>query len=221
ERLPGGERGDPERRPRLLRRTRQRCGVFEAVEAPLRRDFFRLEQAAPLLESLLETRSALVHRNAEAGKLVRQESTGKPHLQPAGGNRINHPDLARKLQRVVEHRQHRAGDQTHGARQCRRGGKEDEWVGTVAAIGQEIVLDRAHIGKAQLLGELGELERLAPILVGGLLVRTDGGKELNAEFHRSPVVAQSSMPMRRSSEKGPPPRSAMAKQTSPHSRVYS
>ena len=80
---------------------------------PLRRDFFLLEQAAHLLESLLETRPALVHRNAEAGKLVRQESAGKAHLQPAGGNRIDHPDLARKLQRVVEHRQHRAGDQTH------------------------------------------------------------------------------------------------------------
>ena len=131
---------------------------------------------------------------------MRQEGAGKAHLQPASRNCIDHSDLACKLQRVVEHRQHRAGDETHRARQCRRGGKEDERVRTVAAVGQEIVLDRAHIGEAQLLGELGELECLAPILVGGLLVGTDGRKELNAEFHRSPAVTQSSTPMRRSSE---------------------
>jgi hypothetical protein len=63
------------------------------------------------------------------------------------------------------------------------------------------VLDRADIGEAQLLGELRQFERLAPILVGRLLIRTDGGKELNAEFHRSPCVCWAVMRGRRKSGK--------------------
>src|SRR5262245_2281308 len=90
------------------------------------------------------------------------------------------------LSGIVEYRQHRTGDEPDRARHRRCGAEKDERIGAVAAIGQKIVLDRAHVGEAQPLRELRELERLAPVLVGGLLVGTDGRKELNAEFHRSP-----------------------------------
>src|SRR5262249_10017156 len=60
------QRRDPERRPRFLRRARHRGHVFEAVEAAPRRDLLLLEQAAHLLESLLEARATLIHRDAEA-----------------------------------------------------------------------------------------------------------------------------------------------------------
>src|SRR5262249_52618024 len=153
--------------------------------------------------------------------LVRQEGARKSHLEAAAGNSIHHPDLACEFQRIVEHRQHRASDEPHRAAQRRRGAKKDERIGTITAVGQKIMLDRSHIGEAQLLGELRELERFAPILVRGLLMGTGRGKKMDAKFHRSPEVAQSSTPMRRSTEKGPPPRSAMAKQTSPQSSVYS
>jgi hypothetical protein len=170
------------------------------VEAALRRDLVLLEQTADLLESFVEARAALVHRDAEAGKLVGQEGACEANLQAAPGDRVHHPDLARELERIVEHRQHRTGDEPDRARHRRRGAEKDERIGAVAAIGQKIVLDRAHVGEAQPLRELRELERLAPVLVGGLLVGTDGRKELNAEFHRSPWIVQSSTPIRRSSE---------------------
>ena len=198
--LLGGQRRDPEWRPRLLGGPRQRRCAFETVESAAGRDLFLLEQAPHLLQSLLEPGAALVHGDAETGELMRQEGARESHLKPAAGNGVHHTDLACELQRIVEHRQHRTGDETHRARQRRRRTEKDERIGTVAAVGQKIMLDRAHIGEAQLLGELRELERLAPILVGGLLLGTDGGKELYAELHRSPEVAQSSTPIRRSTE---------------------
>src|SRR5262249_56755547 len=51
----------------------QRGRVFETVEAAPRRDLVLLEQTADLLESFVEARAALVHRDAKAGKLVGQE----------------------------------------------------------------------------------------------------------------------------------------------------
>ena len=47
------------------------------------------------------------------------------------------------------------------------------------------MLDRAHIGEAELFGQLRELERLTPVMIGALLIGTDGGEELDTEFHQS------------------------------------
>ena len=161
------------------------------MEAAARRHLLLLEQAPDQVEAFIEPGAALVHRDAEAGELVGQEGAREAHLQAAAGNRIHHPDLAGELERMIEHRQHRAGHQPKRARHRSGGAEKDERIGTVAAIGQKIVLDRAHIGEAQLLRQLRELERLAPIVVGALLIGTDGGKELDAEFHQSarPVFA--------------------------------
>ena len=48
------------------------------------------------------------------------------------------------------------------------------------------MLDRAHVGVFEPLGQLRELQGLIPILLGRFPVRPNGGKELDAEFHRSP-----------------------------------
>ena len=116
ERFLGRQRGDPERRPRLLGRARQRRHLFEAVEAALRGDVLLLQQAANLLQALVEAGAALVHRDAEAGELVRQEGARETDLHAAVGDRVDHADLAGELQRIVEHRQHRAGDEPDGPR---------------------------------------------------------------------------------------------------------
>src|SRR5262249_1217383 len=87
-----GQRRDPEWRPRLLGRPRQRIRVFEAVESAAGRDLVLLEQAAHLLQSLLETGAALVHGDAETCKLVWQEGTRKSDLEATAGNSIHHPD---------------------------------------------------------------------------------------------------------------------------------
>ena len=81
------------------------------MEAALRGDVFLLQQAADLLEPFVEAGAALVHRDAEARELVRQERAREADLEAAAGDRVHHPDLAGELERIVEHRQHRAGDQ--------------------------------------------------------------------------------------------------------------
>ena len=135
---------------------------------------------------LIEAGAALVHCDAEAGEFVRQEGARKADLHAPAGDRIRHSDLPGELERMVENRQHRPGDEADRA--CHRGGgaEKDEWIRAVAAVGMEIVLDRANIGKAELLGEPRKRQRLAPILVGRLLRRADRRKELNAEFHLDP-----------------------------------
>ena len=96
-RIPGRQRGDPERRPWLLCRPRQRRYVLEAVEAASRGDILFLEQAADLLDAFVETGAALVHRNAEAGEFVRQKRAREPDLHTALRDRVDHADLAGKF----------------------------------------------------------------------------------------------------------------------------
>ena len=97
---------------------------------------------------------------------MRQESAGKADFQPAAGNRIHHGDLAGELQGVVEHRQHRAGDEPDGARDCCGGAQKYQRVGAIAAIRMEIVLDRSHVAVPKSLRQRGELQRVAPVLLG-------------------------------------------------------
>ena len=156
------------------------------MEAALRGDVLLLQQAADLFEALVKAAAALVHRDAEAGELVRQEGAGETDLDAAVGDRVDHADLAGELQRIVEHRQHRAGDEPDGPRDRGGGAEEDQRVGAVAAIRMEVVLHRPHAGIAELLGVLRELQRLIPILRGRFLIRADRREELDAKFHRSP-----------------------------------
>ena len=53
-------------------------------------------------------------------------------------------DLARELERMVEHRQHRPGDEAHRLRALRHGSEKDDRVRAVAAIAGEVVLDGAE-----------------------------------------------------------------------------
>jgi hypothetical protein len=136
------------------------------VEAALCRDVLLLQQAANLLDALVEAGTALIHRDTEAGELVGQECAREPDLHAAVGDRIDHADLTGKLQRIVEHRQHRAGDEPDGPGDCACRTQEYEGVGTVAAIRMEIVLHRPYIGIPEPLRQLRELQCLAPILLG-------------------------------------------------------
>src|SRR5690606_13835206 len=94
-----------------LRRARQRGQALEAVEAALMADILALEQQLHLLDAFGEAIAALVGRDAEAAELVRQEGARKADLEPAAGDGVEHADLARELERIVEHRQHGAGDE--------------------------------------------------------------------------------------------------------------
>src|SRR5262245_38541712 len=97
-------------------------------------DVLFLEQAAYLLQPLLEARAALIHRYAETGELVRQKRPGKADFQATAGNGVDHADLAGKLEWIVEHRQHCTGDQPDRPGDCGCRAQEYQRIGAIAAI---------------------------------------------------------------------------------------
>ena len=122
------------------------------VEPALERDVFLAEQPVHDRDALVEPVAALVEAHTEALELVRQEGACEADLGSTARDRVEHPDLTRELERVVEHGEHRASDEPH-RRRARRGGREEqERVRRVAAVGVEVVFDRADVRVAQRLG---------------------------------------------------------------------
>ena len=76
-------------------------------------DILLRQQQLDLLEAFAEARLRFIGRDAEAPEFVRQERARKPDIEPPAGNAVEHRDLARELERMIEHRQHRAGDEAH------------------------------------------------------------------------------------------------------------
>jgi hypothetical protein len=150
------------------------------------RDVLLREKQLDLLQPFAKALVRLAWRDAETAKLVRQEGARKADVEAAVRDRIQHSDLARELERMIEHRQHGAGDQTHACCALRGGGQEQQRAGAVAAVMVEIMLHRTDMGEAQLVGFLGKIERLGKVLRGGLLVRANVREELDSEFHGSP-----------------------------------
>ncbi len=91
--------------------------------------------------------------------------------------------MSGELERIVEHRQHRAGDEPDFLRLRGGGAEKDQRAGAVAAVVMKIMFDGSHIGEAELLREAGEIKRFRPIVFGGFDVRADRRKELDTEFH--------------------------------------
>ncbi len=77
---------------------------------------------------------------------------------------IEHGDLAGELERIVERRHHRAGDQTHLFGALRRGGEKQHRVRAIAAVAFEIMLDRTGMRIAEFVGFLGDIEALRKII---------------------------------------------------------
>ena len=177
----------PDRRARLLGRARQRSHVLEAVKAPLAGDVFLFEQEADLRRPLVEAGDAFIQADAELLELVRQEGARHAEIEPAAGDRVQHARLAGDLERVVEHRQHRAGDDARVLRPLAGGAQKHHRRRAVTAIVEKVVLDSAHMRVAVDVHQIAERQALRKILGAGLGVRADGRKELDAEFHsRSP-----------------------------------
>jgi hypothetical protein len=55
----------------------------------------------------------------------------------------------------------------------------------------KVMLDRANMSPAILVGEIGETQALLEILHGRLLFRTDIREELHAEFHHALLDSES------------------------------
>ena len=153
------------------------------MEAPVVRGIFLCQQQLDLLEAFTETRLRFIGRDAEAPEFVRQKGAGKSDVEPPAGNAVEHSDFARELERVVEHRQHRAGDEAQRLRALRRGGEKDDRIGAIAAITGEVVLDGADVPEAQCLRFFGDRKRFGVVFGGALVGMIDGGKKLHAELH--------------------------------------
>ena len=80
-------------------------------------------------DALVESVTTLVEAHAEPLELVRQERACESDLESTARDRVEHADLTRELERVVEHGEHRAGDEPHRRRASRRGGEEDSGLG--------------------------------------------------------------------------------------------
>ena len=184
ERVRGGQRGDIEFRPGLLRRARQRGGVLDRVKAPAMGDIVARQQQVDLLQTFAKPRHRLVGRTVKAAELVRQKRPREADIEPAAAQRIEHGDLAGQFQRMVEGRQHRAGHQPRPPRALRRRREKDDRVGAVAAVMVKIMLDDPDMRIAQLVRFLGEIERLRKIGLRRFLLWPHIGEELHAELHR-------------------------------------
>src|SRR5437764_2546601 len=162
---------------------------------------FVAQQQIDLIDAFPKPRHRLVRRTAEPAELVRQKGTREADIQPPAADRVEHRDLTGELQRVIERRQHRAGDEACMARPLRCRGEEHDRVGAVAAVMMEIMLDDADMAEAELVRLFGEVERFLEIGFARFLFGLHIGEELNAELHavqdragRSVVKFGSSMP---------------------------
>src|SRR5215470_18327944 len=149
ERLRRLRRRDVEFGARALRRSRQRGHALEGMEVAAVSGVLLRQQEFDLFEALAEARLRFIGRDAEAAEFVRKKRARKSDVEPPARNAVEHRDFAGELERVVEYGQHRAGDEAHRPRALRYGGEENDWIGAVAAITGEIVLDSACVGKAQ------------------------------------------------------------------------
>src|SRR5882724_5848085 len=114
---------------------------------------------------------------------MRQERAREADLEPAARDRVEHADLARQLERMVEDGEHCSGNEAGLFAAPRGRGQEYDRVWAVAAVGVEIMLDSADVHVTEFVAHRDQLERLLPIILSGLFGRPYVGKELNTEVH--------------------------------------
>ncbi len=144
------------------------------------------QQQLDLLQALAKPRLRFIRRDTEAAEFVRQEGAREADVETPAGNAVEHGDLAGELEGMIEHRQHRSGDEPHRFRALRHGGEEDDRIGAIAAVSREIVLDGARVVKAQLVRLFGDREQFRVIVRRALVGMIDGGKKLHTELHVAP-----------------------------------
>ena len=155
------------------------------MELTLERDVLLTQQSIDDRDALVEALAALVEAHPEPLELVGQEGACEADLESTARDRVEHADLTRELQRVVEDGEHRAGDEPHRPRPSRRGRQEDERVRRVPAVVVEVVLDSADVREPEGLGLLGESQCLVEVLARRRRLGPDGWEELHAELHRA------------------------------------
>ena len=148
-------------------------------------DVFFRQQRADLLHALFISPPAVIEADTEPGEFMGQECPRHADIRPPAGNGIEHRDFAGEFERVVECRQHRAGDQARLFRALRRRRQENDGVGTVTAIGMEIMLDGADMRVAVLIAQVDKAQRFFPVIPPGFFRRPHIGEKADPEFHNA------------------------------------
>jgi hypothetical protein len=141
------------------------------------------KQQFDLLDPFAEAGYRFIGRDAKATELVGQERPGEPDIETAVTDRVEHTDLAGKLERMVEDRQHRACNQAGTARALRRGRQKQHWVRAIAAIIMKIVLNYSNMGKSELFRFFGDPQRIIKIFGTRFPLGWHIRKKLNTELH--------------------------------------
>src|SRR6266540_4455574 len=110
ERLPGGDRGDPDGRVGALHGTRHQMDVLERVELALVGDAVLGPEPGDDLDAFLVAGAALLHAHAEHLELLRDERATEARVEAALAQVVQHGELRRQLDGVVEGRDDRARD---------------------------------------------------------------------------------------------------------------
>src|ERR1700730_7143647 len=127
---------------------------------------------------------------------MRQERASKSDIETPAGDCIQHADLAGKLERVVEDREHRTGHQPSALGALRGSAQKYDRIGAIASVGLKIVLDSTDMGESQFVRFIGNIQTVAEVIPRRLLLRRHIREKLNAELHgtladlRSAVAAE-------------------------------
>src|SRR5262249_61187012 len=98
---------------RLLKWPWHGMHALEVPESALMRHAFLGPQPLDRGDAFVEHRSAVLHVEPIRRILLRNESPAKAHVEAAMGDVVQHSELARQLDRMVEGRDHPAGDRAH------------------------------------------------------------------------------------------------------------
>ena len=174
---------------RLLRRSWQRGDIPEPMKTPFRRDVLVAQQQLDLRHAFLESSSALVKRDSEALEFVRQEGTREADLETSLREGIEHGQLTRKLQRMIEDRKHCTRDETSLCRMPGSRSQENNWAGAEAAVRLKIVLDRTDMTIPELIAKFDQRHAFAIVPGRVDLLGIVRWKKVKAKFHRAGNIA--------------------------------
>ncbi len=185
-------------------------------------DVFLFQQEDKLLHPFIEPGDRLVKPDLEMAEFLRHERAGDADFQPAVRQPVQHADLSRQLQRIIEHRQHRAGDDPRLLADLRGGAQEHDGVGAVTAIGMKIMFDRPDMGVTVFVRQSDQLQTFIEILARGFFFRLHARKKLHPEFHLYPPAWTAKLPRKTGltvprTVRGGKPRAARPNAASGHS----
>src|SRR3954468_11390007 len=150
---------------RLLHDARDETNVFQRPVLAFGADPLFRPQAPDYADRLLEALARLGHRHAVDLKLLWQESAPESRVESALAHVVEHRQVAAEMRRMMERRDHRAGDEPDALRARGNRGQEDARVGRMAAVIVEGMLDCLDARVAELIGS-GRKPQALVVVIG-------------------------------------------------------